>query len=99
MEVVTKEFTATEIETVHKVRSKNYFNEIGLKSLGLSGNEIILVLKDNRKNFYVHPKIPLTIYTDRKCLAYTKFGKLEVNSGVKINVESPLEFAIMEVRE
>lgn len=66
MVVVSKEFTATEIETVHKVRAKNYFNDLGLKELNLKNNDIIVILKDYHKNFYVKSKMSLTIYTDEK---------------------------------
>lgn len=98
MEVKCSEFTATEIETVHKVKAKNYFNETALKDLSLTGNEIIIVLKDYFKKFYVTTKKPLTIYTDRKCMAYTKYGKIEIYDGAEIKMESPLEFTIREVR-
>lgn len=94
-----REFISTEIETVHKVRAKNYFNKTFLKELDLSGNEIIIVLKDYFKRFYVTSKKPLTIYTDRKCMVYTKYGRVEIYDGTEIKMGSPLEFTIREVRE
>lgn len=97
MVVKCDEFTATEIKTIHKIRAKNYFNDTALKDLGLSGNEIIIVLKDYFKNFYTIPKKPLIIYTDSKCVAYTKYGRVEIYDGTEIKMESPLEFMIKEV--
>lgn len=99
MTVECREFIATEIETVHKVRAKNYFNKTFLKELDLSGNEIIIVLKDYFKKFYVTSKKPLTIYTDRKCMVYSKYGRVEIYDGTEIKMGSPLEFTIREERE